>query len=179
MNFDMQIDLSAWTGSLARARQRLGNLAPAHREIGNVLVEMTRQNFDTSGGNGAPWPSLAESTLLARAANPSGKDDISAAGGGAHKIYNANGKVSKRAARVMASAKPLIWSKALYRSIRFIATTDWVDVGSSLIYSRRLFQGWSGKPNTPARWPFRYRVGDASKIARIYLHHIFRGTTVT
>lgn len=174
----MDIDLSAWTGSMAQARRRVNDLAPAHREIGGLLVEMTRQNFDTSGGNGETWPSLAESTLLARAANPSGKDDISAAGGGAHKVYNANGKVSKRAANVMAAAKPLIWSKALYRSIRFIASADYVDVGSSFIYARRLFQGWTGHPATPARWPFRFRVGDVSKIARIYLGHIFRGSTV-
>jgi hypothetical protein len=178
VNLAMQVDLSGWTGSLKRARSRLLDLTPAHREIGRLLVDMTRQNFDTSGGND-PWPSLAESTLIARAKNPSGKDDISAAGGGAHRVFNRSGKASKGAARVMAAAKPLIWSKALYRSIRFVATTDWVDVGSSLIQSRRLFFGYSGKVKTPARNPFRFRVGDASKIARIYLGHIFRGSTVT
>lgn len=178
MHLGMSIDLSAWTGSLARSRNRMGNLTPAHNQIGRLLVEMTRQNFDTSGGNGPSWPSLAESTLIARARNPSGKDDISAAGGGAHRVFNKSGKVSKVAARVMAAAKPLIWSKRLYNSIRAVATTDWVEVGSDLIQSRRLFFGWSGSPSTPARYPFRFRVGDAAAIARIYVSHIFRGSSV-
>jgi hypothetical protein len=179
MNLSIGIDLSAWTRSLSSARSRIGNMAPANREVGKLLVDMVRQNFDTQGGNGPTWPSLAPSTLIARAMNPSGKDDISAAGGGAHKVFNRNGKVSKSAARVMASAKPLIWSRALYRSIQFVATADYVDVGSPLLHSRRLFFGWTGAgPQTPARFPFRFRVGDKEKISRIFISHIFRGGVV-
>jgi phage gpG-like protein len=172
---DFEIDISGWENAFKGARRRLGNLNPAHRAIGPILVEMTRQNFDTSGGNGPTWPSLAESTLIARAENPSGKADISAAGGGAYRVFNKSGKVSKVAARVMAAAKPLIWSKKLYRSIRFVIGSDYVDVGTDIMYARRLFFGWNGHPRTPARFPFRFRVGDAARIAAIYARHIFGG----
>jgi hypothetical protein len=71
----------------------------------------------------------------------------------------------------MAAAKPLLWSRKLYRSIKSDAQADYVDVGSPIHYSRALFQGL--QPRLPGRWPFAFRSGDAEKISEIYARHIF------
>jgi hypothetical protein len=176
MQLDFNIDVSGWETCFSGASRRLGNMTPAYREVGDLLVEMVRENFDTSGGV-EPWAALKESTLLARARNPSGKDDISAAGGGAHKTHTKRGKLTKKAQRVMAAAKPLIWSKALYRSIKTVPTSEYVDVGTPMIKGRTLFfggKGWHGSI-VPPRSPFAWREGDPEKISRIFARHIWGG----
>ncbi len=178
MILNYQVDVSGWENALAGGNRRLNNLTPVHREIGQLLVEMTRQNFDTSGGN-EKWDPLEPSTLLQRARNPNGRDDISAAGGGPHRTHTKRGTLTKKAQRVMASAKPLLWSKRLYRSMTYDPQRDYVDVGTPMIKARTLFfggKGWHGS-RVPARWPYRFRVGDAARIAGMYARYVFQGRT--
>ncbi len=176
MEMHIDIDVSGLVNGFSACQRRVNFLEPAHREIGALLQAATLDNFDTSGNAEGPWPSLAESTLIARAKNPTGKADTSVAGGGSYKWLTKRGKVTKGAARVISSAKPLIWSKALYRSIRFDATQDYVDVGTPMIKGRGLFFGLS-KMRVPARNPFKFRPGLFQAIRRIYVRHIF-GTLV-
>ena len=136
-----------------------------HRPIEfDAIVDMVRENFDSSGGR-EQWKPLAVSTLLARARNPDGKQ-----GKAPRRILKKDGRINKAAARTISGAKPLLWSKALYRSIRFVPTSDYVDVGTPMIKGRTLFFGHSP---VPARSPFVFRDGDADKIGRIYARHFW------
>ncbi len=158
--------MSGWSEPLAGWGRRAKNLRPAHREIGDLLVEMTKQNIETGGGNES-WPPLAMSTLLARARNPQGRPTT-----GGRKILTKKGKINKAAARAISGVRPLIWSGALLRSIRDDAQADYVDVGTPMV------KGWAlffGSKRVPARYPFKFRVGDEERIKSIYMRHIFQG----
>ncbi len=189
MEFSVSVDVSGMVKGFDGCRRRLANAEPAHRLIGReVLVPMVRENFDTSGQG--QWPELAPSTLLARARNPSGKADISRAGGGAFRVFSSRRSMgpasraesrlmglsrgarglTKRARKTVENVKPLIWSRALYRSMKAIATDEYVDVGTPMIKGRTLF---FGRGRVPARYPFHYRSGDVNAIRRIYVRHIF------
>ncbi len=165
MHLDFAIDMSGWTEPLAGAARRARNLTPAHREIGALLVDMSRQNIETGGGN-EKWAPLALSTLLARARNPSGR-----AGKQPRKTLNKDGRINKAAARTISGVRPLIWSGGLLRSMRFAAERDFVDVGTPMKKGWGLF--YSKRPKLPARYPYRFRVGNVDRIASIYLNHIW------
>ncbi len=147
MELSFTVDVSSIERAFGSIRRRVNDLTPAHQEIGrDVLEPMVLSNFDNSGG-AESWKPLRPSTLARRARSPIG----------------------------LAGSKPLIWSKALYRSITSAPTSDYVDVGTPMIKGRTLFfggTGWGGS-EIPARNPFAWRVGDVQKIQRVYLRHIF------
>lgn len=169
MNLSYDIDLSAWTGSFDGAKRRIGNLTPVHREIGALLVDMAKQNIETGGGN-EKWAPLALSTLLARARNPSGRP-----GRAPRRILKRDGRINKAAARAISGVRPLIWSGGLLRSMRYDAQRDHVDVGTPMYKAWGLF--YSKRPRLPARYPYRFRVGDAERIAGMYGRFILTGRT--
>lgn len=184
MEMNFQIDLSGWETAFDGTARRLNHLEPVHRQIGELGVEMTKNNIDAGGGS-ETWEDLAASTLLARARNPSGKEGK----GGKqvfkrgrvhgpiskreHSVSGGETALTKRARRTIENAKPLYWTGKLYKSITYSETPDYVDVGSPLIQSRRLFYGYDGKIKTPARSPFGFRPNDAEDISRLYARYIF------
>jgi hypothetical protein len=165
MHLDFQIDTSQWGEALAGAARRVGNMTPAHREIGRLLVDMSRQNIETGGGN-EKWAPLALSTLINRARNPSGR-----AGRTPRKVFTKKGFFRAAADRAIMAARPLIWSGGLLRSMRFDAQRDYVDVGTPMVKGWGLF--YSKRPKLPARYPYRFRVGDEERISDIYLKRIW------
>ncbi len=170
MDLDFQIDMAPWVEAMAGAGQRVANMRPAHRAIGELLEDMTRQNIQAGGGN-EPWPPLALSTLINRARDPSGRGKVSRG------VFTKKGTFKAAADRAIMGAKPLIWSGKLLRSIRYDAQNEYCDVGTPMIKGRTLFfggKGWHGS-RVPARYPFRFRVGDVERISAIYVNHIFDG----
>ncbi len=56
--------MSGWSEWGRKAAERAKNLEPVHEVIGEVMLQETRENFDTNGGP-IPWEPLKDSTLSA------------------------------------------------------------------------------------------------------------------
>lgn len=182
------VDFEPWAAPLSIAARRARDMGPALRDIGELGVAFVRRNFDDGGGPNR-WPDLAPSTLLNRARHPNGPS-----GGAARKVFRARaqmgpahareaavlerggrGRALRKAARaIIENAKPLIWTKALYRDIRAVVGGDFVDVGSTMVKSWTLFFGsrLGKKPVVPARNPFGMTPGDEASILGIIARHV-------
>jgi phage gpG-like protein len=182
------VDFSTWSTPLEEAARAAGDLTPANKQVGELLINIVDRNFATEGGP-EKWPELSVETLIARAAGRSGTGQVfhDRVIGGAERM----GPLGRDAARVRAAggrdltaraqkvldhgAKPLIWSGRLLRSITYRAAELFVDVGSNLVQAARLFFGsrTGVTPVTPARNPFGLTGQDKDDIHRIYVRHLF------
>lgn len=103
----------------------LNDLTPAFRDIGETLLNSTRERFNTSTDpSGRKWAPLKPSTLAARAR----------AAGGSIKGGKNKGRYGKRAALAFATAKPLIFKGNLMGLLNYRADKTSVRVGTPLIY---------------------------------------------
>lgn len=120
----IELDSRDATAAFARLVQSGTDMRPVMQQLGELLVETTKQRFETSTApDGTPWAPNAESTylkLLDRYTSSYGK----------------TGKVSKGGASRAAGKKPLIGeTKALSTTINYRAGSDFVEIGSPMEYA--------------------------------------------
>jgi hypothetical protein len=135
-------DLSQWLRAFGNIEARIADATPAHEAIGDLLTIEARGNIVDEGG-GANWPPLKDITLQRRAKS-----------------------------HPTAGTKPLLVTRALFRSITKDAQRGHVDVGSSIPYARTQFYG---RGRIPARHPFAWRSGVMTRVAELYIKHLFGG----
>lgn len=153
------VDTSDMERRLEEGERRAADQSGVHRVIGEVLVTAIRRNMDTSGDG--TWAPLKPGTLLHRAALGVGKANV----------LKKRGGLTKAAAQVIASAKPLILSPAgLYALISYQASAEAVEAGSNLRYAAHQFFG--SKPgwrwNIPARNPLYLHDEDEREVQHMY-----------
>jgi phage gpG-like protein len=170
---------------LAQVAGKLGNLAPVHRQIGELLEDSTKVRFAQSKApNGASWAALSETTL-GRYIGTFGKSYRLKAGKTHKHAYehtlNAGG------ARKLAGRKPLVASGTLAEQIFYAVSANGneLSVGSPMPYAAvQNFgqkKGASGttKRGAPIPWgdiPAREFIGlsadDKAMMAREYADYI-------
>lgn len=175
------VDVSGWAQPMREAASRAEDLTPAHRVIGELVLDRTTTNFANEAGPDGPWPALSIATLIQRARGRSGRAQVFA-----DKVIERPSKqgtkslggraLTKRAQNVIEGAKELVFSGRLLRSLHSLATATYAEVGSNLVYAARQFFGWTEtQPHTPARNPFHLTDADESSILRIYTDYLFGG----
>jgi phage gpG-like protein len=161
-----------WERSFAQVARRADDPMPAHKIAGEMLIGVVQDNFDAQGGPGERWPELSDATLLARARGRSGHGRVEykrkRAGDGAR-------AVTPRAASIILTAKALIWSGRLLRSITWQGSRSFIDVGSNMVQAARLFFGSREgvTPKTPARNPFSLSEAVRQDIRETYARWFF------
>lgn len=160
------LDTSSWERQLGAAAARATSLLPANRRAGEVILKAVTRNFATGGAH-HDWKPLAASTLLNRARGRGGGGQVwkkrrSAAG---ERVMTAH------ASRLVADARPLVWSGKLLRSNTTQAAEDHVDVGTNHPGGARLYFGSAPgvRPVTPARNPLELLPPDEQEIERTYI----------
>lgn len=116
------------------------NTRPAFVEIGEELIEVSKQSFATSSSpSGQAWLPNRPSTIAAYMGQLSGN-------------YKKDGSLSKNGAQRMASKKPLLGlTKDLSRQFSYVATDNGVVVSNSMVYAAMQHFGGS-KAEFPNLW---------------------------
>lgn len=138
--------------ALARLSKVSGSLEPALRQIGEYLVDSTKQRFSTSTApDGTRWAANTETTILRYLGRYSGS------------YGKKTGKITKKGAERAMGKRPLIGETgSLSRQIAYrLDGGDTLYIGSTMIYAaaqqfgakRREFQGKAPWGDIPAR-PF-------------------------
>jgi len=104
--------------------RRMDDMTPVMREIGEALVEGTKQRFDSaSGWDGVSWAPNSKVTILRYLGLTKGN-------------YKKDGSVSKKGARAAAAKKPLTGeTKSLRSTIAYQASRTGVTIGSPMEYA--------------------------------------------
>lgn len=121
--------------ALERLQQKISDLTPAMREIGELLVERAKGRFETSTSpDGSRWAPNAPSTIMAYLGRYGG-------------MRKKDGSLSKRGAARAAAKKPLIGeTRQLMGTIHYRASRDGVIVGSPMRYAAiHQFGGLAGR----------------------------------
>ncbi|MCK9488384.1 MAG: phage virion morphogenesis protein [Xanthomonadales bacterium] len=122
----MRIDLddSAVQAAFARQVQAATQMQPLMQEIGEFLAETTKQRFQASTApDGSRWAPNTETTYI----NLLGRFKSS---------YGKKGKISASGSRRAAGKKPLIGeTSALSTTINYRAGSDFVEIGSPMVYA--------------------------------------------
>lgn len=138
----IDIDAGAITASINRLIQLTGpgGLVPAQREIGEALVDSTRERFATSTApDGTRWAPNTQVTYLAYL-RKSGK------------VTRKDGRLNKRGAELVQSKKPLIGAgKSLSTQIYYSIEDGALVIGSPMVYAAMQHFGGS-KAQFPKLW---------------------------
>lgn len=133
MSFNLLVDDHEVMAVLARitAQYSPAGMAPAMKEIGEALLESTKQRFSTgTAPDGSRWAALKEGTVLARLARISGA------------YGKKTGQLTKKGAAVaMGGMKPLVETGILQEQIRYQVSDDGAGVH---IGSNRFAGEWNG-----------------------------------
>jgi len=128
--FTIRLDDTAILARLSEIAKRVDDMTPAMRGIGEVLVESTKQRFETSTGpDGQAWKPNALATILGRLAQIGG-------------AYSAKtGRMTKKGAAAFTGKKPLIATGVLQDTIRYqiVAGGHGVEIGTN-----RFASEWEG-----------------------------------
>jgi phage gpG-like protein len=144
MNVTINIDDAAVRRALATLQQRIGNLAPVMRRIGDTLKNDALDNFKGQHTpEGKPWPRLRPATLIARARRLSGGKGLYTKGGKG----GAGKRTTAKAYRTITQARILQDRGQLRASIRVLGVgPTHVEVGSQLPHAAiHQFGGKAGK----------------------------------
>lgn len=146
----IELDDAELRSELARLRARLGDLTPAMRRIGELLVERTKARFrEGKGPDGKSWPPNSPATIEAF---------VGRYYGGAVPRKR-DGTLAARARRLASAKRPLIGeSRRLSSEIAYAIGHDHVEVGSNLVYAAaqqfgaRKGQFGTTRRGTPIPW---------------------------
>ena len=117
----VKLDLGPLTSAFRDAVARGERLDRPLGDIGKLLMNSARRNFDVGGR--PLWKPLAPSTKLAKL-------------GGIGAVFGKRGKVKKSAMKRAASLRVNVETGALKKTLMFEVGSRYVDVGSSLGYAR-------------------------------------------
>lgn len=124
MSAPFTVDQAKLLAALDGIRTRAGNFAPVLPAIGSILVAEAQLCFrEARDPWGAPWAPLAQATLFARAARRTGG-----------KLFKRTGGLTKRAATIIATAKPGLDTGRLRNSLTYRVETNYVVVGTNVVY---------------------------------------------
>jgi len=107
---------------LAEIARRVDDLSPAMRGIGELMVESTKERFNSSTGpDGQRWKANALGTVLARLAKIKGA------------YSKRDGRLTKKGATAVTSKKPLVDTGILQDTIRYQLTAGGkgVEIGTN------------------------------------------------
>lgn len=152
------VDDSAVRNMLTRLSQRMGNMAPVMRKIGNTIKSDALDNFKGQHApDGTPWKPLSLAARIARAKRVSGGS-----------LLTKNGKRTKaKAYAVMTTAKALLDTGILRASINVLETTPGsVTVGSRLKYAAIHHFGGKAGRGKKVRIPARPFIGMSAAAER-------------
>ncbi|MFZ6655656.1 phage virion morphogenesis protein [Undibacterium sp. TJN19] len=109
---------------LQRIVDKTSNAEPVLRAIGETVMEISKQSFETSSSpDGSPWAKNSDVTILRYLEQQSGN-------------FKGDGNLSKKGQARQASKKPLIGqSKDLSRQFSYEVTADSVTVSNSMVYA--------------------------------------------
>lgn len=149
---------------LQRLSQRMSNMTPVMRDIGQELKSDSMANFKGQHApDGTPWQPLTMATRIGRATRlSSGKG-----------IYTKKGAMRKGAQRIIASANALIDTGVLRASVNVLETTSSsVTVGSRIKYAAiHQFGGITGR-GKKVRIPARPFIGMSESAKRNIIDRI-------
>lgn len=149
--FTVRLDDAAVLARLAEIGRRVDDLSPALRGIGEILVESTKERFDTSTGpDGQQWPRLAASTVLGRLEQITGafaaytnvktrKEGLTRVGN-KKGAYLKDGSLSTRSRRALEAVTPLVDTGELRDGIRYQVT----DKRTLEVGTNRFVGEWTG-----------------------------------
>lgn len=156
--FHIEIDDKTVLSALDRLRQAAVDPAPALREIGEKLVESTKQRFvSATAPDGSAWAENSRVTILRYLGKKSGS-------------FKKNGSLSKKGSAAVGSKKPLTGiSRNLSQQIRYAVSGGTLLVGSIMEYAQmQQFGGSKSKfPNLWGDIPARPFLGISDSDARM------------
>lgn len=134
---EIKINDQEVTNALARLFRRLTDLTPVMDDIGEYMVESTKQRFNTGvAPDGRKWLANSETTILRYLHTKGGGTSRRPGEEWQSPYYNQDGVLNKKGAGLVAGKRPLIGeSKRLSTEIHYQADSGRVVIGSSLIYS--------------------------------------------
>lgn len=116
-------------------QKKLSNLNPLLRNIGEYLLNTTRERFDKSiSPDNVPWLKNSPFTLMIYALEKS-----------RGKLLKKNGQGTKKALKLMANKKPLMWNGYLKGLLFYKLSQYSVEAGSALKYAKDHQYGVKGK----------------------------------
>lgn len=167
----IEIDDAEVRSSLSRLAAKVADFKPALREIGEALVETTKQRFSTSTGpDGQRWDANAQVTMLAYLQGKSGA------------FGKRDGKITGKGAAYAMNKKPLVATGGLRDSFRYqvegnalLVGTNWMasDIKSGAAIHQFGGQAGRGKKVTiPARPFLGISADDRGLIERTILSYL-------
>ena len=144
----------------------MGDLTPAMEDIGELLIETTKERFKTSTApDGSPWEKNSFATLMTHLQGRKGV------------FSKRDGGLTKKGAKLAANKKPLIGeSKSLSEQFHYQASRTSVEVGSSVHYAPiHQFGGQAGrdkKVTIPARPFLGLSESDKRAVLEIIEEHL-------
>jgi phage virion morphogenesis protein len=166
-SFTVTVDDTQVLAALRRLRQKTDNLAPVLKQVGEDLVESTKQRFATATApDGTPWAPNTQVTILKYLGLSKGN-------------YNKDGKLSQKGAGRVTSKKPLTGETgALGQQIHYQVSGNVLEVGSAMEYAA--MQQFGGRksdfPNLwgdiPARPFLGLSAGDVADIEQTVLDYL-------
>ncbi|MDI9407696.1 MAG: phage virion morphogenesis protein [Candidatus Pacebacteria bacterium] len=147
------------------------NMQPLFRDIGETLMESTKQRFETSTApDGSRWAANSAVTIAAQLANHS-------------KTRNKNGSLSAKGRLIVANKKPLVSSGVMADTIRYAASGDGVSIGTNRFSSEitggaAVLQfgtgraGRGGAVTIPARPFLGFSESDKTEVMAIIHHYL-------
>lgn len=120
--FTVRFESAPVLARLAEIARRVDDLSPAMRGIGELMVESTKERFNSSTGpDGQRWKANALGTVLARLAKIKGA------------YSKRDGRLTKKGATAITSKKPLVDTGMLQDTIRYQLTPggQGVEIGTN------------------------------------------------
>lgn len=139
-DFTVTVEDAQVKAALARMRQKVGDLGPVLKAIGEDLVASTKQRFATATSpDGSPWEANSQVTISRYLGLSRGN-------------FNKDGSLSKKGEARQASKKPLTGETgALAQQIHYRVTGNVLEVGSTMEYAA--MQQFGGrKSDFPNLW---------------------------
>jgi len=162
----IEIDDREVMDALQRLQRRVGDLTPAMEDIGELLIETTKQRFATSTApDGRRWAPNSPATILSYLQGKSGA------------FGKRDGRLTKKGAKLAANKKPLIGeTKSLSTQINYRADRASVEIGSLMPYAAiHQFGGQAGrgkKVTIPARPFLGLSESDKRAVLEIIEEHL-------
>lgn len=157
--------------ALKRLQRAGADLQPAWRDIGEYLLNSTRERFDREQApDGTPWEPLAESTLRRKMLKGVGRGK----GKPRKSLTTGRGNTKVGAIRRLASNQILVESGNLRDLMRYQATREGLRFGSDRVYAAiQQFGGADvGRPDIPARPFLGLSAADRAEVLAILNQHL-------